>query len=108
MWLVEYFSLFFVFVLLFAFVVALVCLPMVIANARGITGGRRTAIIVLSLLGVFCGVTWFAALILSLLWTGGCATGECLDNLEKLSKLYKNKTISKSEYERIKSKLINE
>ncbi len=110
----EYLALFFVFVLLFAFVVALVCLPVVIANARGICGSRKTAIIVLSLLGLFCGVTWFAALILALLWgsecggCAGCATGDALDNLEKLAKLYKDKVISKSEYERMKAKLIQE
>jgi hypothetical protein len=78
-----------------------------IANARGIVGGNKTAIVVLSWLGIFFGVTWIVALILSLIWNGETIIdGTSLDKLEKLSKLYKNKVITRAEYEEMKSKLI--
>ncbi len=106
----EYLVMFFVCALLFTFVVALACLPIMIANARGVDGPRKTAIVALSILGIFCGVTWLAALILALVWRGECecCCGTNLDNLEKLSKLYKAKVITKAEYEKMKAKLIQE
>lgn len=101
----------FAFAVVFALVALLlgfIYIPIMIANARGICGGERTAIIILSWLGIFFGVTWLVALILSLVWTGKCAYGlDNLDRLEKLSKLYKDKTITKAEFETMKSKLLN-
>lgn len=109
---VEYLALFFVFMLLCAFICAIVCIPVMIANARGICGNQKLIIVVLSWLGLFCGVTWFAALILSLAWHGTSAPcdtcGNRLDELEKLAKLYKSKAISKTEYERMKAKLLKD
>ncbi len=95
------------------FFIAIVCvaflaIPIMIANARGICGTEKTIIVVLSILGIFFGVTWFVALILSLVWRGDCLGGDELDKLEKLSKLYKDKVITKSEYERMKSRLLHE
>lgn len=87
---------------------AIICIPIMIANERGIEGSQKTLIIVLSWLGIFFGVTWFVALFLSLLWRGEeycCADN--LDKLEKLSRLYKEKAITKEEYEKLKSKLLN-
>lgn len=106
----EYLVMFFVCVLLFTFIVTLACLPIIIANSRGISGNKKTAIVVLSLLGLFCGITWFVALILSVVWNGdgACCCAANLDSLEKLARLYKDKVISKSEYEKMKSKLIQE
>ncbi len=87
--------------------VALLSIPILIANARGICGSEHTAIVVLSILGVFFGITWFVALILSVVWKGECMVETDLDKLEKASKLYKNKSITKEEYEKIKSKLLS-
>ena len=55
------------------------------------------------------GITWFAALILSLAshGDGNCSCGSRLDDLEKLAKLYKSKVISKTEYDKMKAKLLN-
>ncbi len=97
---------------LIMFCIAVVCvaflaIPIMIANARGICGGEKTTIVVLSVLGIFFGLTWVVALILSLVWRGDCLGGDALDKLEKLSKLYKDKVITKSEYEQMKSKLLN-
>ncbi len=95
------------------FCVALVCvaflaIPIMIANARGICGTEKTIIVVLSILGIFFGLTWVVALVLALVWRGDCIGGDSLDKLEKLSRLYKDKVITKSEYERMKSKLLRE
>lgn len=89
--------------------VAILSIPVMIANARGICGGERVAIIVLSIFGIFFGITWFIALVLSLVLHGGdMFVGDNLDRLEKLAKLYKDKVISKDEYERIKARLLRE
>lgn len=104
----EFFFMFtIVFFMAFLFV-ALICVPIMIADARGITGGSKLMITILSWCGIFFGVTWFIALILSLVLTGDnlyYATDN-LDKLEKLSKLYKEKVITKDEYEKMKAKLL--
>lgn len=109
---IEYLALFFMFMLLCAFVCAIICIPVMIANARGICGTQKTIILVLSWLGIFFGLTWFAALILSLAWRGNdqpChECGNRLDELEKLAKLYKAKAITKTEFEKMKAKLIKD
>ena len=101
---------FMAFIVMFFLVVvclAILCIPIMIANARGICGSEKTAIIVLSWLGIFFGITWFVTLILSLVWHSDCVDGkDNLDRLEKLSKLYKEKAITKEEYERMKEKLL--
>lgn len=88
--------------------VGFLMIPILIANARGICGGEKTTISILSWLGIFFGVTWIVALILSLLWRGECGIGETnLDKLEKLSRLYANKSITREEYNALKSKLLS-
>lgn len=108
----EYTALFFVFMLLCVFVCALICIPVMIANARGICGNQKLIIVLLSWMGIFFGVTWLVALILSLAWHGdgtlGCTCGNRLDELEKLAKLYKSKVISKAEYDKMKAKLLKD
>lgn len=103
-------EIFLTFMLMFLFVMlclSIICIPIMIANVRGICGGEKTAIIVLSWMGVFFGITWIVALILSLVWRGDCFEGiDNLDRLEKLSRLYKDKAITKDEYEKLKSKLL--
>ncbi len=107
---VEYLALFFVFMLICAFVCAVICIPVMIANARGICGTQKTIILVLSWLGIFFGVTWLVALVLSLAWHGGenCCCASRLDELEKLGKLYKSKVITKAEYDKMKAKLLKD
>lgn len=98
---------FFTMFLLVMIVLAIICIPIMIANERGIKGSQKTLIAVLSWLGIFFGITWFVALFLSLLWQGEEVDGtDNLDKLEKLSRLYKEKAITKEEYEKMKSKLL--
>lgn len=103
---------FYIFAFLAVFVlimlcVALICIPIMIANLRGITGNQKTIIIVLSWLGIFFGFTWIVALVLSLVWgANDTLTGDNLEKLEKLSKLYKDKVITKDEFERQKAKYL--
>ncbi len=87
--------------------VAFLSIPILIANARGICGAEHTTIVILSILGIFFGITWFVALILSVVWSGECFVDTDLDKLEKAAKLYKDKVITKEEYEKIKSKLLS-
>lgn len=87
--------------------VSLLAIPILIANARGICGAEHTTIVILSILGIFFGITWFIALILSVVWNGQCMVETDLDKLEKAAKLYKNKVITKEEYDKIKSKLLS-
>ncbi len=89
--------------------VGFISIPIFIANARGLCGAERSAIVVLSCLGIFFGITWFVALILACVWRGDCPLGGTnLDKLEKLARLYKDKVITKSEYEKMKAKLLRE
>ena len=88
--------------------VGILMIPIAIANARGICGGEKTTISILSWMGIFFGVTWVGALVLSLVWRGECGMRESnLDKLEKLSRLYRNKSISREEYNEIKSRLLS-
>lgn len=87
--------------------VAFLSIPILIANARGICGTDHTIIVVLSVLGILFGITWFVALIFSVTWSGACMVDADLDKLEKAAKLYKSKAITKEEYEKIKSKLLS-
>ena len=87
--------------------VGILCIPIWIANARGICGGEKTTISILAWMGIFFGITWIVAMILSLVWRGECAMRDTnIDKLEKVAKLYQNKSITRSEYEEIKSKLL--
>lgn len=87
--------------------IGLICIPIIIANAHGISGGEKIAIIILSCMGIIFGITWFVALILSLVWTGDkSGLIDNMDKLERLAKLYKDKVITKAEYEAAKAKLI--
>lgn len=101
-----FFVFLFVFVAAFMFI-AFICVPIMIAEARGISGGSKLTIAILSWFGIFFGVTWFVALILSLVLSGNSLYyTDNIDKLEKLSKLYKSKVISKEEYEKMKAKLL--
>ena len=105
------FSAFFAFLILLCicmFFVFLITIPIMIAKSRGITGGGMTTIVILSWLGIFFGVTWIIALILSIVWSGDNFTDyDTLDKLEKLSRLHKEGAISKKEFDAMKSKLLN-
>lgn len=101
-------AIFLVFLLIFTFIFMFLWLPIMIANGRGIVGNRKTTIVLLSILGIFCGVTWLIAMVLALVWPGAedCNHTTDLDSLEKLAKLYKSKSITKSEYEKMKAKIL--
>lgn len=105
----ESFILFVLLLMVIMIVIWVIMLPIMIANARGICGTAKTIITTLSWLGILLGVTWIIALMMSLLWTNkNNPLMDNLDQLEKLAKLYKAKVISKSEYDKMKSKLLND
>lgn len=70
------------------------------------TADSGTTKFVINAYGPFM-VTWVVALILSLLWRSECIFGGSnLDKLEKLAKLYKDKAITKAEFESMKARLL--
>ena len=87
--------------------IAILRIPIMIADARGITGENRKTIVLLSWLGLILGITWIIALVFSLVW-GEDTSSDNLDKLDKLSRLYKSKAITKSEYEKMKKKLLKD
>ena len=88
--------------------VGILMIPIWIANARGICGGEKTTISILAGMGIFFGITWIVEMILALVWRGECGMRETnLDKLEKLSRLYKSKSITREEYNDIKSRLLS-
>lgn len=104
----EFLMVFGVMFILGLILVGFLMIPILIANARGICGGEKTTITILSWMGIFFGVTWIIAIVLSLVWRGECGMRESnLDKLEKLSRLYHNKSISREEYNEIKSRLLS-
>ena len=102
----EYLFIFLMIVVAIALAVMIIQIPIMIADARGVNGGTRTAIVVLAWLSILFGFTWIVALVMSL-----CCVAECdTDNLNKLAtaaRLYKDKAISKAEYEKLKKKLLD-
>ncbi|MCL2749338.1 MAG: SHOCT domain-containing protein [Alphaproteobacteria bacterium] len=103
-------------VLCIVFLIFVIQIPIFIAKGRGISGSDLSTIIVLSWLGIFLGVTWLVALILSLVWprgaqqVGGCkgcgAAGDIAEQLDKLHKLKKKGIISQKEFDSEKKKLL--
>lgn len=94
-------------VFILVFVVLFFMLPIMVANSRGISGGQKTTIVILSCFGVFFLVTWFVALVLALVYAPD--TKKCdLDKLEQIARLYKERVITKQEYEKMKSELLKQ
>ena len=105
----TYIAMLFVLGLVLALAIMILRIPIVIARGRGISGGTLTTIAVLAWLGIFAGITWIAALILSLLMVGNTETVEeidPIDQLAKLHKLHKSGAITTAEFNREKRKLL--
>ena len=92
--------------------------PIYIAKHRGITDGELTTIKILSWCGLLLLITWFIALILSLIkkkkkWITDknlekpTTDISRLEALEKLHNLYNSNVLTKQEYEKKKKELLN-
>lgn len=99
--------------------VMLVCLlqiPGAIAEYRGIKDPELTTISILGWFGVLLGVTWFIALVLSLIyqpkkWVDGAdavekTRSEDMDLLLKLKELQEKGIITQEEFEKHKEKIL--
>lgn len=94
--------------LLVVLVVFLIRVPIIVAKSRNVSPEKIGTIALLSWLGLLFGVTWVVALILALIWTPNILANEdSLGQLEKAAKLYKDKIITKAEFDKIKSELLN-
>jgi len=95
-------------------------IPIVVARSRGIYGSDLTTITILSWLGIFFGLTWIVALVLSLVW-GPSGTDRAvknsaidpsgmgwhtLDRLEQLQRLKKEGAITQKEFNAEKKKIL--
>lgn len=91
------------------FLVLIIRIPIIIAENREIRGGNLVAISILSWLGIFFGLTWIVALILSLVYEGNVPKSALEMNVDNLSKLYdlkKKGAITPQEYEQYKKKIL--
>jgi len=96
-------------------IVLLALVPIIIAKSRGITGSELKTIRILSWVGLlFVGITWFVALVMSLVyqpqkWIDKEDEEEeemDLDSLEKLHDLKEKGILSEKEYIREKNKIL--
>lgn len=96
-----------------------ISIPTTIAQKRGVGGSELTTITILSWCGLLIGVTWFVALVLSLVykpqnWIGETASSgkerpmptADVDNLLKLNELKEKGIITQQEFEEQKKKLL--
>lgn len=96
-----------------------ISVPITIAKKRGVGGSELTTITILSWCGLLIGVTWFVALVLSLVykpqnWVGETASsgkGQTtatadIDSLLKLNELKDKGIITQQEFEEQKKKLL--
>lgn len=103
----EVLIIFILIALVIALAVLIIRIPITIAKNRKLDESELSIITLLSWLGLLLGVTWIVALIFALAWKGDALSdSRNLDKLEKLSRLYKQKVISKSEYENMKKKIL--
>ncbi|MCL2758023.1 MAG: SHOCT domain-containing protein [Alphaproteobacteria bacterium] len=99
---------------LIALWIVIIRIPIIIAKNRGITDSNLTTIAVLSWFGLFFGITWVIALVLSLVWQGNLVentgqgdTGNTSNNMARIAELHKLKksgAITQKEFETAKKK----
>jgi hypothetical protein len=113
----AWFLIFSITVLCIVFLIFLIQIPILIARGRGLSGSDLTTIMILSWCGLIFGVTWFVALILSLVWRPGAnqedcgicgkSTGSAADQIERLHKLKQRGAITQKEFDSEKKKILS-
>lgn len=115
-----WFLIFLIAILCIVFLIFLIQIPTFIARSRGLSGSDITTITILSWCGLIFGVTWFVALILSLIWrsemgheceicdqTHNKSKSSAVDQLEKLHKLKQRGVITQKEFDAEKKKILS-
>ncbi len=114
----AYFMILAIAVLCIVLLIFLIQIPVLIARGRSLSASDITTITILSWFGLIFGVTWFVALVLSLVWRPGQWTGRCeacggtkptvdaAEQLEKLDKLKKRGVITQKEFDAQKKKIL--
>lgn len=111
--------------IILAIIILVIRIPIIIAKNRGISGSELTTIAVLSWVSLLLGLTWFIALVLSLVWQPknwvdkqqeqegenrqNFNTGDKLtvfETLEKLNALKEKGIITDSEFQKEKGKIL--
>ena len=103
----------FIFILILLLIIFMIEVPIMIAKSRGISGSELTTITLLSWFSLLIGITWFIALILSLVYhpknwvdKDQGSTNLNLEALEKLHELRQKGVLSEADYKREKAKLM--
>lgn len=104
------------FLFILGLIILIVRVPIMIANARGITGSELTTIRILSWVSLFVGITWIIALVMSLVFQPKKwidkeeetdeKEGIDFDSLEKLHDLKEKGVLSEEEYICEKNKIM--
>lgn len=93
-----------------ALVLYIVWLPVIIAKKRGLDGDQKTGIACCAILGIFFFPLWIVGIILACVLKPKVIEekdGDTdLERLEKLHTLYKNKVITKAEYDKQREKIM--
>lgn len=101
-----------IWILLIALFICFIRIPIIIAKKRGVSGNELSVITALSWLGIILFFLWIIALVLSLVYQPKKWIEKeepksfDVDKLDKLHTLYKNKVITKEEYETQKKKVL--
>lgn len=112
----TWFLIFTIAVLCIVLLIFLIQIPVLIARGRSLSASDITTITILSWFGLIFGVTWFVALVLSLVWLSEISqehgkynksTGGAADQLEKLDKLKQRGVITQKEFETEKKKILS-
>lgn len=98
-----------------AICICIIWLPVTIAKKRKLCDERLTGIMCLTILGIFCFPLWIAGIIMACVLNPQPKDKEVkeeksddsdLERLEKLHTLYKNKVITKAEYDKQRKKIM--
>lgn len=119
----AWFLIFSIAVLCIVFLIFLIQIPIYIARGRCLSKTDITTITILSWCGLIFGITWFVALVLSLVWQSGVAqvqecktcgkthnklaTGSAADQIEKLHKLKRRGIITQKEFDIEKKRILS-
>ena len=108
----EIFAFLFICIFLLCVAVWVIRIPVRIAESRGLTNTQISIVAVLSWCGIFFGVTWTVALILSLVWENDGPSDEKRsidpDKLLKLNELREKGVISQAEFDEQKKLMMEE
>lgn len=100
-----------VWLFILALLLCILWIPVIISKNRGLDKDQRTGILCCTILGIFFFPVWIVGIILACVLKPKVIEGKKdddtdLERLEKLHRLYKNKIITKAEYDKQRKKIM--